>query len=84
MLPEVDLMAEGQPCVEVVQRDSSPGEGLDQRDLDRRKPIMPAEIGLDGGNKPIELFRRVRSAIKLITREQLRPRRLLRAPSSRL
>jgi hypothetical protein len=75
VLAEINLLAERELRVEVIQRDSSAGEPLDQRDLDRAELIVAAEIGLDVGDKPVEHFRSVGATVELVSRKQLWPRR---------
>jgi hypothetical protein len=65
VLAEIDLLAEGKPRVEVLQRDSSAGERLNQGELNGTELIATAEIGLNISDKLIERLRRARSAIKL-------------------
>ena len=64
VLAEIDLLAEGKPRVEVLQRDSSAGERLDQSALDGRQLIGAAEINLYIADKPIERLGCVGAAVE--------------------
>jgi hypothetical protein len=65
VLAEIDLLTEGKPHVEVLQRDGSAGERLNQGELNGTELIATAEIGLNICDKLIERLRRARTAIKL-------------------
>ena len=52
MLSEIDLLPEREPGVEMVQRDGSPGERLDEGALDGGQLIMTAEVDLNGSDEP--------------------------------
>jgi hypothetical protein len=65
VLAEIDLLAEGKSRVEVLQRDGSAGERLNQGELNGTELIATAEIGLNISDKLIERLRRACSAIKL-------------------
>jgi hypothetical protein len=67
VLAEIDLLAEGKPRVEVLHRDGSAGERLNQGELNGTELIATAEIGLNISDKLIERLRRARTAIKLGT-----------------
>jgi hypothetical protein len=65
VLADIDLLAERQPRVEVLQRDGGAGERLNQDELNGTELIATAEIGLNISDKLIERLRRARTAIKL-------------------
>jgi len=65
VLAEIDLLAEGKPRVEVLQRDGNAGERLNQDELNGTELIATTEIGLNISDKLIERLRRARTAIKL-------------------
>ena len=66
---------EREPGVEMVQRDGSPGERLDEGALDGGQLIMTAEVDLNRSDEPIEQLRRACAAVELVPGEQPLPGR---------
>jgi hypothetical protein len=64
VLAEIDRLAERELGVEMLQRNGSAGERLNQRDLDRTQLVMAAEIAFDISDKAIESFCRVGAAVQ--------------------
>jgi hypothetical protein len=56
VLAEIDLLAERQPRVEVLQRDGGAGERLNQDELNGTELIATAEIGLNSATSLSNAF----------------------------
>jgi hypothetical protein len=58
----IDLLPEREADVEIVQRHGGADEALDQRALNRREAVVPAEVGFDVADQLVEQLGRASPA----------------------
>jgi hypothetical protein len=80
VVSQLDVLAEGELGVEMMQCHACTSKRLDQCTLDRAELITAAKIALDVDDQTIEYLGRVGAAIELTTRQQLRSGRAMWLP----